>query len=133
MARPGCGPAARALDFYASQVLYLQQTSLVRREVKGVERITGITVRARLEKNKVSLPFREAEFEITFGYGMDDWKACVAYLDKASALNGDKPATLLKALRAEGSEELRNQIRARVAAHWAAVETSFLPSSRKYS
>ena len=122
----------KALDFYASQVVYLQQTSLVKREVKGIERITGITVKARLEKNKVSLPFRECEFEIVFGYGIDDHKANIAWLDKHKALNGDKPQLLLKALRQEGAEDLRASVRQRVTAKWAEIETSFLPTARKY-
>jgi recombination protein RecA len=121
----------RALDFYASQIVFLRQTGMVTREVKGVKRVTGITVRARLEKNKIGLPFREAEFELIFGYGMDDWKACVAYLDHTKALNGDKPQALLKALR-DGDPELRARTRERVAARWAEIETSFLPTSRKY-
>jgi recombination protein RecA len=121
----------KALDFYASQVVFLKQTSLVKREVKGIERITGITVHARMEKNKVSLPFREADFEITFGYGVDDHKACVAYLDEAGALNGEKPVALLKAMRG-GDTALCASVKARVIEHWAAVETSFLPTSRKY-
>ena len=122
----------RALDFYASQVLYLTQKSLVKREVQGIERVTGIAVRARMEKNKVSMPFREAEFEIVFGYGVDDNKAMVAFLDQNKALNGDQPKLLLKALRAEGAEELRGQVRARVVQRWAEIETAFLPTARKY-
>jgi recombination protein RecA len=124
----------KALDFYASQVVHLTQTSLVRREVKGIERITGITVKARLEKNKVSLPFRECEFEITFGYGVDDHKACVAFLDAHAALNDEKPAALLKALRSDAAAavELRAAVRQRVTDKWNEIETSFLPTSRKY-
>lgn len=122
----------RALDFYASQIVYLTQKSLVKREVQGIERVTGIAVRARLEKNKVSLPFRECEFEITFGYGVDDNKAMVAFLDDNKALNGDKPKDLLKELRKPENAELRAAVRARVVSRWSAIETSFLPTGRKY-
>lgn len=123
----------RALDFYSSQNVFLKQTGRVERQVLGTKRVTGITVRARLEKNKVGLPFREADFEIVFGYGIDDNKAIVAYLDQNKLLGNDKAAALLSAMRQPGMDQLRAELRARVAEHWAKVETSFLPVNRKYS
>ena len=102
------------------------------RELQGIKRVTGIVVRAKLDKNKVGLPQRQAEFEITFGYGVDDLKACIAFLDQHKGLNGEKPAALLKALREPDNEALRASIRERVVQRWAEIETSFMPPSRKY-
>jgi recombination protein RecA len=124
----------RALDFYASQIVFLKQTGLVSREVQKVKRVTGVVVNARMEKNKVGMPFREADFEIVFGYGIDDNKAMVAYLDKQGGdLHDMKPAALLQAMRQPENGELREQVRGWVAERWNAIETSFLPTSRKYS
>lgn len=122
----------RALDFYASQIVFLKQIGTVKREVQGVSRVTGVVVSARMEKNKVGMPFREAEFELVFGYGIDDNKAIVAFLDKHGLLGSDKPASLLKALRDPEREELREEMRQRVAERWASIETSFLPVHPKY-
>ena len=54
----------RALDFYASQVVYLSQIKRLKRSVKGVDRPVGIEVRAQVKKNKVGPPFRECDFPI---------------------------------------------------------------------
>ena len=76
----------KALDFYASQVVYLAHLGTEYKTMRGTKRATGVNVRAKLDKNKVSLPFREFDFSILFGYGIDDMRASVAYLKQIKGL-----------------------------------------------
>ena len=125
----------KALDFYSSQVVYLAQTGLVKREIKKVIRPTGLKVLAKLDKNKCALPFRQAEFEVTFGYGIDSHKASVAWLDKhapKSAFNDITPAAALAAMR-EGNRDVIDMVTNAVTKHWYEIERSFLPTRGKYS
>ena len=52
----------RAMDFYASQVLYLAEIKKLYKTVRGVKRAHGVVIRAKITKNKVGIPFREVDF-----------------------------------------------------------------------
>ena len=109
----------RALDFYASQVAFLQMLGMKYKTIKKVKRPIGVDIRAKIEKNKVGLPFRDAVFPIRFGYGIEDQKSCRDWLDMVGyKLTGDI-----------GPKELR-RITER---EWYRIETTFLPAKRKYA
>ncbi|GAB2278081.1 hypothetical protein Dimus_012778 [Dionaea muscipula] len=57
-----------ALKFFASLRLEIRQIGKVK-SVKGDEDI-GLRVRVRVQKSKVSRPYKQAEFEIIFGQGV---------------------------------------------------------------
>lgn len=135
----------RALDFYASQVLYLTSGEVDYRPYRGEKRAVGISVRARVDKNKISLPFREAAFQILFGHGIDDAGASLDWLKKIKALEDvgissstpDKELAKIKRLYVtSGAEQLpatRDAIAEAVSRRWFEAEDKFLPTRRKYS
>lgn len=109
----------KALDFYASQILWLAHLKTLTKQVNKISRPVGLVIRARCRKNKVGLALRECEFEVTFGYGVEDEKASLDWLKAVG-----------KALVGKAPE--KSALDAMVVREWYAVEKTFLPQRRKY-
>ena len=105
----------KALNFYASQALWLAHKEDIKGTWKGNARQVGVKVRAKCEKNKVSLPGRECDFRILFGYGVDDERSCIDWLasmkgvDTFAGLSKDKAMIEVTKNRKGISEKLREQ------------------------
>ena len=66
----------KALDFYASQIVWLHNKGVA----KNGNIAIGIDVKAKVKKNRAWKPFREVDFNILFGHGIDDLGSMVDYL-----------------------------------------------------
>lgn len=130
----------RALDFYASQILWLYPFKSIDKTRKGVKRRVGVITRARCEKNKVGMPFRECNVPIYFSYGVDDIQAGIDFLADVKRLDavGIKPDDAAKYLRGldklsdEEFQAERENVDDAVREVWKEIEKGFRPKRRKY-
>jgi RecA/RadA recombinase len=134
----------RALDFYASIVVWVRDIGKIKQTREGITRVIGVDVQARVKKNKVGLPFRECEYPIMFGYGIDDLSADVEWLFSVKrddvllrefAMSKEGYKVRLANLRNKGGEsvrEMRKRLREVVFNEWRTIEQGFLPKARKY-
>lgn len=132
----------KAMDFYASQILWLAHVETLKQTIKKVERPYGVVIRANIKKNKVGLPFRKIDFVFRYGFGVDDVVTSANWLKKVERLEDADIDTSPKGFK-QYLEELENasdaeyrkeqQSLAKVVKKvWADIETTFLPKRSKY-
>jgi len=130
----------RALDFYASQIIYLAHIGEIKQKRNKLQRTVGVNIRIKCTKNKVGLPFRQCDIPILFGYGIEDVSACIDWLlenkqtDRTDLTIKDLKGIRTDAIhsRLEDTDELRQELAKHVAEGWKEVENTFLPKRRKY-
>lgn len=131
----------KALDFYASQIIWLSHLGTLTRTIKGIKRASAVRIMAKCKKNKVVESFRDCQFTIRFGLGVDDLTANLAWLKEIKRLDvvglkkDDQIIDYISDMERLGSEDYRKQLRAvsqEVINLWETVEASFRPTIRKY-
>jgi recombination protein RecA len=129
----------KALDFYASQVVLLAHIETIKKTINKVTRPVGINIKAKIRKNKVGLPFREAQFIYEFGFGIKDVGASIAWLQEVNRLE-DAGITDVKTYLKELDtltgvtyQEECTQLADEVKKIWAETETLFIPKRAKYA
>jgi recombination protein RecA len=102
---PETTTGGNALKFYASVRLDIRRIGAI----KNGEEVVGNQTRVKVVKNKVSPPFREAEFEIMYGLGISregeiiDMGANLGIIEKSGAWYSYKGERI-----GQGKENARN-------------------------
>lgn len=130
-----------ALDFYASIINKLAHLKQLKERHNGVERVTAVRIRVKNTKNKTSDAFRECEFNIRFGYGVNDAASCLEWLltvNKQDRLNLSKEKAkklliYLDNLDKECLAEWSEFIQETTGKVWEQIEQGFRPKIRKYN
>lgn len=130
----------KALDFYCSQIVWLAEVSKIKRVVRGEERSIGITVKANVKKNKLGIPFRTCEFDVMFGYGIDDEVSMLNWLKDVKAISDGDIKDFkgqLESFRARQDRKALQEITLELAAQtteiWMEIEEKLAPPMQKYS
>ena len=120
---PEVTPGGRALKFYSSVRIDLRRAETIK---QGTEAI-GSHIRAKVVKNKVAPPFRSADFDIMFGYGISkegnlvDLGVELGIIQKAGAFfsygdirlgQGRENAKQYLSQNPEQAQEIEQQVRA---------------------
>lgn len=133
----------KALDFYASQIIWLSEKVKIKRTALGVERAIGVEIRARTKKNKAGAPFRECDLTILFNYGLDDEVSMLNWIKTCKAESALPAGVTLDGLRKELDAARRGKDRAAVRViartlqtavqhQWQLIEKRLEPPMRKY-
>jgi RecA/RadA recombinase/intein/homing endonuclease len=129
----------KALDFYASQILWLRELKKIEKTVMGEQRAIGVSVKGRVKKCKVGLPFREADFNILFGYGIDDESSMLNWLLHIKQIGetaGKQMRTDILTARDKRDfvalKEISDQLKADTTRVWYSIEDQLAPKMRKY-
>lgn len=69
-----------ALDFYASQIVWLAATGSIKRTIDKEEQEIGIEVKATCKKNKIAIPHKTCEFKVIYELGVDNLWSCLEWL-----------------------------------------------------
>lgn len=134
----------KAMDFYATHLIWLAQIKKLDRTIKKQKRVYGIQVKATCKKNKVGLPFREAEYPILFGYGIDDITAMLDWLSTVETgelalfferhhISKSNRAEHIKQLPSKQQAIVIKELKNLVKNEWEEIETRFIPTMRKYT
>jgi len=132
----------KALDFFASLVIFLAHIKTLTKTKKKVVRPTGVIIKVKCDKNKVSMPFRECEFPVIFNFGVDSVAAALEWAIanrqyKFFGLSSEvKAKEYLKESYSWSTEEYFKElhhINQGLQKAWDEIEERFRPTRSKYS
>ena len=123
----------KAFGHAIHQEAWFREIQKMRSTKKGEKRVYGIKVGCRVEKNKCAKPFREAEFQILYDYGIDDLNSMIDYLwenkpikfDGQTFKNGATSAVRKPFIKFIEDNHYEHLIAKKVEDKWNSVEEAF--------
>jgi recombination protein RecA len=106
---PETTTGGRALKFYASIRIDIRRQGAATGE-KGAQ--TGNPTKAKVVKNKLAAPFREAEFEIIYGEGISRETDLITYGAEKELLQKSGAWFIINSQKLQGMENAREYLRA---------------------
>jgi RecA/RadA recombinase len=129
----------KALDFYASQVLWLADRGKITHSSMNEVRATGVKILALVKKNKVGMPFRSTMFSIVFGYGLDSEEAIIAWLEQLKQYEKETAKDYRKRVEKARNakdyaalDEINAILIADATTTWKKIEENLAPPMQKY-
>jgi len=120
-----------ALNFYTHQVCWLAEREKLHHTIKGHRRAYGIKVRARFKRNKCAIPFREADFNVIFNYGIEDVESMLEWRYgpefKTAKWRGKDWSREVLVKMLHGSPDLYRVMAEEISEEWAEIESRSNP------
>ena len=116
-----------ALDFYASQILWLAESEKQKKKDIPV----GITIKANAKKNKYGKPFRKCFVNMLFDYGIDDIKTNMGKQSNKKVIWNEKeysPKGLVQFIEENNMEQ---ELKYEVCKKWDELEIAISSKERK--
>lgn len=130
----------RALDFYASQVLWLAKRGEIKQVISKIERTIGVEIRAKTEKNKIAMPYKTVDFVVRFNFGIDDLATSLDWLEhvgkEALVLGDKKRPTFIKDMNEKTDADYWktvSEIGETTSEVWHEIEERFRPQRSRVS
>ena len=125
----------KALDFYTHQVLWLYEREKLKKTIKKNKKVYGVRTIGKVERNKVALPFRDAEFVIRFDYGIDDIQSMLNFLygpkDKKVEWEGEEISKNDLIFEIEKDKNEIKRLTRKVEKEWLEIEEAIATTNRK--
>ena len=134
----------RALKFYASQRLKLAELQKVPKTIDGITLSIGTKIKAKVIKNKVNAPYREWEYTLIAGYGIDNVESNIRFLEERQALDqfdftkysiiaGKTIAPIIEKIKKHPDrKQIMKELGDLSTKIWNDIAAKFLPENSKY-
>jgi len=117
----------KAFGHAIHQEAWISEIQKLRKTIKGEKRTYGIQCKVVVEKNKCAKPFRDAEFQIIYDYGLDNISSIIDYLwgSKKIVFEGQSFPTKKKFIRFIEENNYEHLLEREAEIKWQAIEESF--------